>query len=1302
MSGEQGDTLAITASSFVPRSLRAALAARGVPDSGAVVPLGHAALLWTDLQQFSNLSNRLVAGGTRGIEQLHQILSAHYDQLLSTVDRFGGEPLLFAGDALLCAWSGGDPGLASRRAVACAQRLLAHHRLIDERGDVVGMHLFVAAGGFGIADVGTAQTRLSVPFGDALVELEKISGLRAPGAVIVTLAVAEAIGVACSPLGVGATIDASIPTPELELTAASVAVELDACIPYLPPAVRAHLGTSLSWVAELRRVSVVFAQLPNLARAGEEAIRVLQQVAAVAASAAARHEATLAQITIDDKGASVLLDQGVPPQAHPDDPDRAVSLAVDLRDALAAIGQRCRIGVTTGSAYCGLIGDPRLRYYMVIGSHVNLAARLMMASEDAILCDAPSVRSARATWQFEPRPAVHAKGHDAPIPVWVPTGRIVKTAAASVELVGRASELGRLRDALAEVIGGAARGVLIKGSAGVGKSSLLNRFVDECIAAGLPVFRGQGVRVATNAAWHAWRPLFEEMLRLQDSTSLESRRAAALESLGDLGDRAALLNGVIPLDLPDSPRTAELSPAQRAEATELLLVELLARRTQGAVVVVLEDAQWLDPASWALAAAVLDRLTGALLLASSRPFAEPPALAARMVCIDLDGLDEQGQHDLLRARLGVLEVEPALRRFLAERSHGHPFFLTELVRVLHDSGSIVVHDGRAQLASGRPLEVSTIPDTIQGLVLQRLDRMQTGPQLALKVSSAIGLRFATTVVADVHPERSEGPRVPAHLLQASRQGLMQPALVNDTDGYMFQHELTREVAYGLMPSGQRAALHRSIAEWIEENRGEEVNGRLVTLAYHWEHAGEVERAVDYLEREAARAFSVGLAATSVAVGLRAAALLGVVLPTDPAEIGPQIGANMGAVMQAMAGRTPMDLLDLPPLSDPKLERLLWLLPRVGPFTFQTQQIELFALMAVTGLRLTIEHGNGPPTADVYSMYSAVHRGLTGDRVAAHAWSELALAMDARNGHTVRSRVAFVHTWFHAHWVQPLADSPALAQAAAEAGLAVGDVLFGCFNLSAHVVYLAATGRPLAEVCAVARDHLERNGRRVINAVFHLVHELQLAKAFMGLTPSLLSLSDAEFDEERDLRSICATEFANQTGYYLVSRVKLHVHAGDWSGALEFAAAVQPLIPAFEGQVAEFELVQYHAVALLQAAIAASDAAAALLAAATVLVETMERWAVLVPANYGHKAALLRALLAAAAGRFEPAAFVRAGDAALAGGWSQDAGLAHECRVRVHLARGERDAAREAARPALAAYERWGAAAKLAQILELIA
>ncbi len=212
----------------------------------------------------------------------------------------------------------------------------------------------------------------------------------------------------------------------------------------------------------------------------------------------------------------------------------------------------------------------------------------------------------------------------------------------------------------------------------------------------------------------------------------------------------------------------------------------------------------------------------------------------------------------------------------------------------------------------------------------------------------------------------------------------------------------------------------------------------------------------------------------------------------------------------------------------------------------------------------------------------------------------------------------------------------------------------------------------------------------MNAAFHCRHEMQLAKALAGRTESPLSLTDAEFDEARDIASIAATDYHNQTAYYLVSRVRLHCWYRQYAEALAWAQRAAPLAPVIQGQVAEIDLTFFGALARLgRAAEGDVDAARADLA-------RLAAWSALCPANFAHRHALLEAEMARVESRDEDAAqaYARAVASADAGGYVHDAALAAELAARHAAAAGRADAADRWLGEARRRYATWGAWAKV--------
>ena len=245
----------------------------------------------------------------------------------------------------------------------------------------------------------------------------------------------------------------------------------------------------------------------------------------------------------------------------------------------------------------------------------------------------------------------------------------------------------------------------------------------------------------------------------------------------------------------------------------------------------------------------------------------------------------------------------------------------------------------------------------------------------------------------------------------------------------------------------------------------------------------------------------------------------------------------------LGGRRP-ELVDLPALDDERIGRLIGILMLIGPAAHISQKPELFALSTLQAFALTLEHGIGPDAPKAIAMYAAVVRGLTLDSQLAHAFSTLAMTIDEKLFGRLSSPVAFLHAWFVNHWINPVRTNLPLAWDGARVGLNEHDLLYGCFNAAAHVMYMSSSGAPLLQVVQESDRQIDRIAGRVQVSVFHCVLERQVALALQGRTTDRLSLSDEKDDETRDIASICATTNYNQIGYYCIARMRLHYYYGE--------------------------------------------------------------------------------------------------------------------------------------------------------------
>ncbi|MGZ4796989.1 MAG: AAA family ATPase [Acidimicrobiia bacterium] len=1281
------------------------------------VPI-EGATLFADVSGFTALTTRLGQRGAEGAERLTAILNDYYGRLVELIEAHGGEPVQFFGDAVLAFWPAGDSTVAdvTLRATVCG---LAIQRELDAysttEGIELSLHVAIGAGRAVAAAIGGfGQQWHFVLAGQPVQQIGGADAQAGSGEVVVSREAWRVIESRCE----GTTLQhgcvrvdvVTEPGPVVRVADLDISDDVRELIaPYVPEAVRARLEAGLGdWLGELRLVTAMFVNLLDFDQSSPDALATLHALVEVVQRVLAKYSGTLKNASAGDKGSVLIAVFGAPPHTHEDDAARCTQVALEIRAGLAALGHRSAIGIASGRVFCGPVGSTGRRDYTVIGDAMNMAARLMGQAGDGILVDDATVRAARGRILFQELDPVLVKGRDEPMAVFRPIreqGRDQPDA--DDGLIGRDAERAVLHAAVDRLAHSRAGGiVVVEGPAGIGKSALLAQLRVHADGRDVLIREGAGDPIDSGTPYHGWRSLLSALLDLPAFADAALREERVAELLGpDLEAMGPLLNAVVPLGLAETDPTRLLEGQSRAEMTRALVVRALARSAEGRVqLVVLEDAHWFDDASWELTEAVAAGIDGVLVVLTTRPAVDgsvaPSSLvtaAPSMEHLQLAELDRDHTGQLVARRLGVASIPDALEDLVVAKSDGHPLYAEELAFTFRDRGLLTIEGDACRLAEGVNLGAVELPDTLQGIITSRIDQLTPQEQLTLKVASVVGSSFALDVLQAVHPVAGERDQLLPMLKSMEAANLVRAETGADGEVWGFRHALTRDATYELLLFAQRRELHAAAAAWYEALP--DTTPHYGVLAHHFEAAGDIPKAVEYLTLEAARIFSVtGLGRTAVGVGLDALALLGEDIPRTVPEIVEQVQAELGTALGALAARPVDALREAPPLSDPMAAGRIGTMLGVLPFIHQSDQPELFALVALRALNLTLESGHFVASPVVYAMYSVVCRNLLGDSAGAFEFSRLALDLDAEGGNMVLPPCGFVHYWFQDHWFNALRPGIAEVEALIEASRAAGDWQYERFLLSMELVHAANAGDPLDQIIERGRAYIPMNGNLVRNAAFHLYHEVQYAKALAGLTVDRFSLTDDEYDQERDVGWVLKSDLSNQIAYYHVYELRLRFLYGDLAGALASADEAARWLAGFAGQYVEAEFVFFHALALAAAAATAEgDDRAALLVRAEELRNRLAGWSVDCPENFAHKRMLVDAELGLVAGTATVADFLAAAQEADATGFVQHAALAYERAAGAAEARGDAVAAAEAYELALDRYRAWGAHAKVADV-----
>jgi class 3 adenylate cyclase/tetratricopeptide (TPR) repeat protein len=912
---DPSSALAEVLASYVPKLIQKRILADPVPIESPAAEDFQAAVLFADISGFTLLTERLAERGPSGVEALARILNEYFGQLIDIIHEYGGDVVKFAGDAVIAVWNivsdSGEADPVSRadqwqwtmRAAECALKVrekLTNYKAEDQN---LYLKLAVSMGSITSAHVGGVFNRWEFLLtGNPLVEVGIANTLAKAGEILVTPSawrlirndsIAEPIEfelketIAQGGRLNGLNKPSSIfNTPKSPIIPGGVENSLR---PYIPGAIINRLTAGqTAWIAELRRVTVLFINLPDLDQHTD--LDLSQKIARLLQDSVYRYEGSINKINVDDKGITLVAALGLPPFSHEDDPARGVQAALRIRRELKTLNVRSFIGVATGRIFCGSVGNETRREYTTIGNAVNLSARLMGAAAlqgeligkygIPILCDRATYDSAKEAVEFQPLAPQQVKGRNEPVEVFHPLEGKKSVIRPKTELIGRQEEKILLGNALQELSRGTPHQTIIfQGEVGIGKSRLFEDLIRQAELLRVKMFRGEGDPIEKNSPYHAWRPIFHRILGLdelvakqefdeEDRLAIHSRVEARLNDVeADLTRYAPLLDVLLPTQIPDNELTSAMMGEIRAGNTREVLARLLAHAAREApVLIVMEDLHWFDSASWALLADVQQKVRPILLALNTRPLPEPaPQIFrqiaetpnARLVRLEAMSLDEV--ESLVCQRLGVKSIPPAIGSLIREKSEGHPFFAEELAYALREAGLLIVAGDEARINERfTNFEDLTLPDTLQAAITNRIDSLAPSQQLTLKVASVIGRIFTFRVLQAIYPIDTDKPALPDYMETLTRLSLTLIESEAPDLSYIFKHAVTQEVAYNLMLFSQRRQLHRSVAEWIEKSNEGNLESYFPLLAYHWSQAAElpeasrnehaVAKAVEYLEK----------------------------------------------------------------------------------------------------------------------------------------------------------------------------------------------------------------------------------------------------------------------------------------------------------------------------------------------------------------------------------------------------------------------------------------------------------------------
>jgi predicted ATPase len=546
------------------------------------------------------------------------------------------------------------------------------------------------------------------------------------------------------------------------------------------------------------------------------------------------------------------------PEAHEHDAERAVLAGLALVEALPKLSTmagsplQVRIGIATGLVVVGdLIGTGAAQEQAVVGDTPNLAARLQALAEPNMVVIAEGTRRLLGNlFEFQDLGAKNLKGIAGPVRAWAALrassaeGRFDALHTTGLtELVGREEELELLLRRWSRAKSGEGQMVLLSGEAGIGKSRLTAALLDRLSGEAHTRLRYFCSPQHTDSAFY---PIIGQMERAAGLAHDDKPRAkldkldAVLAQNSTSQEDAALFAEM--LSLPNDGRypELELAPAQRRQRTlEALTSQLAGLARQQPVLLIFEDAHWVDPTSLEVLGRIVDRIKTlpAQLIVTSRPeFNAPWVGQSHVTSLTLNRLGEREAATIVAHLAGNKALPADVMVEIVERTDGIPLFVEEMTKAVLEKES----EGAARrTVAAVPSPALVVPASLHASLMARLDRLGQAKEVA-QIGSAIGREFSHPLLAAV--ARKSEAELGSALERLVQTGLLFRQGVPPQASYLFKHALVQDAAYGTLLREPRRSLHARIAETLESQFAETAESQPETLARHCTEAGLIEKA----------------------------------------------------------------------------------------------------------------------------------------------------------------------------------------------------------------------------------------------------------------------------------------------------------------------------------------------------------------------------------------------------------------------------------------------------------------------------
>ncbi len=573
------------------------------------------------------------------------------------------------------------------------------------------------------------------------------------------------------------------------------------------------------------------------------------------------------------------------PLAYENNAERAIRAALEMEEAVSHLNLEFRdqlqghqlavhMGINNGTVVVGGVGNERIMNYTAIGDTVNIAARLEEISQAGeILVSENIFRRTQPLFEFREPKLTELKGIKDPIYIYQVSGFKANPGSTRglQELggtyVGHKSEIHQIQKMISQLVNDKVGSLLlVTGEAGIGKSRMMREIQSRLLDEQVNVMIGHTLTYRKSIPYWIFQDVFRNLWQLKQFGG-EIRHEVMIsvieELMGEEADQVLpyleYLMGMHISDEHIAKGIEHLDGEQlrlRIFLTVRRVLVKIARRKP--VVLVLDDLHWADEGSLDLINFLIDAVEEEpiMIYGISRPYeggaverirshAEKALSSQRSLFIELKALAIAETHELFEIMIQMEDFPAEFREYIIRRSAGLPLYMEEILRMLIEDNVIYFQDDTWRMNPSAKLEEVGVPETLQGLILARFDRLNLTQRHVIQSAAVIGNPFSVNVL-DKMLDKYSRKEILDTLNYLAQHDFIEPQSYGLSRGYRFRHGLVSDAIYSTLLARERKNLHQQVAEAIESVNKGHLEEQVEILAHHYSRSYQLDRALSYL------------------------------------------------------------------------------------------------------------------------------------------------------------------------------------------------------------------------------------------------------------------------------------------------------------------------------------------------------------------------------------------------------------------------------------------------------------------------